>query len=109
MFSSPLMNSFISLKRSWAKPDWPRRARNDKLASPVQPGRRRGNAYMARWEMSFALERRQKPLFQQIASAVTTDIKRGRLRPGDRLPGTRTLARALGVQRQTVVAAFDEL
>ena len=64
---------------------------------------------MAKWEMTFAFERRHMPLFQQIACAVTTDIKRGRLRPGDELPGTRTLARALGVQRQTVVAAFDEL
>jgi len=64
---------------------------------------------MGRWEMNFALERHDVPLFQQIASAVTADIQRGRLRPGDQLPGTRTLARALGVQRQTVVAAFDEL
>jgi GntR family transcriptional regulator / MocR family aminotransferase len=65
---------------------------------------------MARWEVTFAVERRHgMPLFQQIARAVTNDIRRGRLRPGDRLPGTRTLARALGVQRLTVVAAFDEL
>jgi GntR family transcriptional regulator/MocR family aminotransferase len=64
---------------------------------------------MARWEVNFALERRDVPLFQQITGAVTADIQRGRLRPGDQLPGTRTLARALGVQRQTVVAAFDEL
>lgn len=65
---------------------------------------------MARWEVSFAVERRRGvPLFQQIASAITTDIRRGRLRPGDALPGTRSLARALGVQRMTVVAAFDEL
>lgn len=64
---------------------------------------------MARWEVNFALERHDRPLFQQIARAVTADIQRGRLRPGDKLPGTRTLARALGVQRQTVVAAFDEL
>ena len=65
---------------------------------------------MARWEVSFTLERRPGvPLFQQIARAVTTDIRRRRLRPGDPLPGTRTLARMLGVQRLTVVAAFDEL
>jgi GntR family transcriptional regulator/MocR family aminotransferase len=65
---------------------------------------------MARWDMTFALERgRGLPLFQQIARAVTSDIQRGRLRPGDVLPGTRTLARSLGVQRLTVVAAFDEL
>lgn len=65
---------------------------------------------MARWETSFAVERRRGvPLFQQIAGAITADIRRGRLRPGDALPGTRSLARALGVQRLTVVAAFDEL
>lgn len=49
------------------------------------------------------------PLFLQIARAITDDIRRGRLRPGDALPGTRTLARSLGVQRLTVVSAFDEL
>jgi GntR family transcriptional regulator / MocR family aminotransferase len=65
---------------------------------------------MARWETTFAVERRSAvTLLQQITRAVTYDIQRGRLRPGDPLPGTRTLARGLGVQRQTVVAAFDEL
>ncbi len=65
---------------------------------------------MARWEFVLTLERqRGVPLFQQIARAIATDIRRGRLRPGDRLPGTRTLARALGVQRLTVASAFDDL
>lgn len=65
---------------------------------------------MAKWETTFAVERRSGvPLLQQITRAVTSDIQRGRLRPGAPLPGTRTLARTLGVQRQTVVAAFDEL
>lgn len=65
---------------------------------------------MARWEFVIRLEReRGLPLFQQIARAIAADIRRGRLRPGDRLPGARTLAESLGVQRMTVVAAFDEL
>jgi GntR family transcriptional regulator/MocR family aminotransferase len=65
---------------------------------------------MGSWEISFALQRRPGvTLAAQIAHAITADIRRGRLRPGDRLPGTRTLARALGVQRLTVVAAFDDL
>jgi GntR family transcriptional regulator/MocR family aminotransferase len=65
---------------------------------------------MARWEFAFPLERQTGvPLVQQIARAIAADVRRGRLRPGDPLPGTRTLARALGVQRLTVVAAFDEL
>jgi GntR family transcriptional regulator/MocR family aminotransferase len=65
---------------------------------------------MARWEFAISLDRhRGVPLVQQIARAVSDDIRRGRLRPGDPLPGTRTLARSLGVQRLTVVSAFDEL
>lgn len=65
---------------------------------------------MARWDFAVALDRNQRvPLFAQIAHALAADISGGRLRAGDPLPGTRSLARSLGVQRQTVVAAFDEL
>ena len=49
------------------------------------------------------------PLFLAIAEAITHDIMRGRLRPGARLPGTRALARQLGVHRNTVDAAYQEL
>ncbi|WP_417277594.1 PLP-dependent aminotransferase family protein [Celeribacter sp.] len=49
------------------------------------------------------------PLFLAIAEAITHDITRGRLRPGARLPGTRALAQELGVHRNTVDAAYQEL
>jgi GntR family transcriptional regulator / MocR family aminotransferase len=49
------------------------------------------------------------PIFLRIARAVAEDIRRGRLVPGDPLPGSRELARALGVHRNTVIAAFREL
>jgi GntR family transcriptional regulator / MocR family aminotransferase len=49
------------------------------------------------------------PLFLQIARAISDDVTRGRLRPGDPLPGTRTLADELGVHRATIVAAYEEL
>jgi GntR family transcriptional regulator/MocR family aminotransferase len=65
---------------------------------------------MARWELVLTLERQSGvPLVQQIARAIASDIRRGRLSAGDALPGTRTLARTLGVQRQTVVSAIDDL
>ena len=51
----------------------------------------------------------EEPLFLQISRALAADIQRGRLRPGTRLPGSRTLARSLGVHRNTVLAAFAEL
>ncbi|MBX3192717.1 MAG: PLP-dependent aminotransferase family protein [Labilithrix sp.] len=49
------------------------------------------------------------PVFLRIARAVAADIRRGRLRAGDALPGTRSLAGALGVHRNTVLAAYREL
>jgi GntR family transcriptional regulator/MocR family aminotransferase len=49
------------------------------------------------------------PPFLQIARALANDIQRGRLRPGDRLPGSRRLAESLHVHRNTVLAAQAEL
>ena len=65
---------------------------------------------MAGWEFVFEIDRtRGTPVSQQIALALAAEIQRGRLRPGHRLPGSRTLARTLQVHRQTVVSAIDEL
>src|SRR5882724_12625535 len=49
------------------------------------------------------------PPFLQIARSLAADIQRGRLRPGDRLPGSRRLAESLEVHRNTVLAALAEL
>src|SRR5690349_1631321 len=49
------------------------------------------------------------PQFLAIARAVMDDIRRGRLTPGQRLPGSRPLAAQLGVHRNTVLAALAEL
>jgi GntR family transcriptional regulator/MocR family aminotransferase len=49
------------------------------------------------------------PPFLQIARSLAADIQRGRLRPGDRLPGSRRLAVTLRVHRNTVLAALAEL
>jgi GntR family transcriptional regulator/MocR family aminotransferase len=65
---------------------------------------------VASWEFVFGIDRsRGTPISQQIARALAAEIQRGRLRPGDALPGSRTLARTLKVHRQTVVAAIEEL
>jgi GntR family transcriptional regulator/MocR family aminotransferase len=49
------------------------------------------------------------PRFAAIAGAITAEIRRGRLVPGERLPSSRALATALGVHRNTVLAALAEL
>lgn len=45
----------------------------------------------------------------RIAAAIRREILRGRLSPEQRLPGARTLAQQLGVNRNTVTAAYDAL
>jgi GntR family transcriptional regulator/MocR family aminotransferase len=65
---------------------------------------------MPAWSFPIALDPRSAtPLFLQIARGVAEDVTRGRLRPGDPLPGSRTLAGLLAVHRSTVVAAYAEL
>jgi len=67
-------------------------------------------APMRRWALTIALDpQREQPLFLQLAAAITEDIRRGRLKPGDALPGSRELADLLGINRNTVVAGYGEL
>jgi GntR family transcriptional regulator/MocR family aminotransferase len=49
------------------------------------------------------------PLHRQVYFAVKALILNGRLRPGDRLPSTRLLAKDLGLSRTTVLNAVDQL
>src|SRR5438067_8035852 len=65
-----------------------------------------------RWELNIDLAatgREEQPIFLRLARAISDDVRRGRLKPGDALPGSRSLARALGVHRNTVLAAYAEL
>ncbi|MCQ2010899.1 PLP-dependent aminotransferase family protein [Sporolactobacillus sp. STSJ-5] len=49
------------------------------------------------------------PVYQQIARHFEQDILKGILRPGDKLPAERKLAIQIGVNRTTVVHAYDLL
>jgi len=50
-----------------------------------------------------------RPIFLDLAESLIREIQRGRLRPGQILPGTRALSRTLGLHRNTVDAAYHEL
>src|SRR5262245_65584485 len=68
----------------------------------------RGN--MGGWDFTIPTDSSASlPIFAQIANAIVADIRRGRLHPGAAMPGTRALARTLGVHRNTVIAAYGEL
>src|SRR5215475_2807087 len=66
---------------------------------------------MLNWELlTAALDaRRGSPMFVQLAEALANDIRTGRLKPGDALPGTRALATRLRVHRNTIIAGYKEL
>jgi GntR family transcriptional regulator/MocR family aminotransferase len=68
---------------------------------------------MAQWQVALDLDDRNgggdQPIFIRLARAISDDVRRGRLKPGDALPGSRSLARTLGVHRNTVLAAYAEL
>jgi DNA-binding GntR family transcriptional regulator len=49
------------------------------------------------------------PLYTQIVTEVRRKITDGALKVGDRLPANRELAKALGVNRNTVTTAYAEL
>src|SRR5215831_9898954 len=49
------------------------------------------------------------PLYRRVYHALKTMIRAGRLSPAARLPSTRVLARDLGVSRNTVMLAYEQL
>ena len=49
------------------------------------------------------------PLHRQIYFEIRSAILDGRLKPGARLPASRSLARDLSISRNTVTTAFDQL
>ncbi len=51
----------------------------------------------------------EHPVYRQIASELHARIERGELAAGERLPPIRRLAAQLGVNRDTVALAYDEL
>src|SRR6185436_13746051 len=55
------------------------------------------------------LRRESGPLYRRIYRALKSSIHGGRLGPAARLPSTRTLAADLGVSRNTVMLAYEQL
>jgi GntR family transcriptional regulator/MocR family aminotransferase len=64
---------------------------------------------VSRPELILALPEDDQPLYLRVARAIEDAIRGGRLRPGDAMPGSRSLADRLGVHRNTVKNAYAEL
>jgi GntR family transcriptional regulator / MocR family aminotransferase len=65
------------------------------------------------WALAIDFERdedaQSSPPYVRLAHAIARAIQAGRLPPGTRLPGSRVLADALGLHRNTVLRAHTEL
>src|SRR4051812_34950051 len=48
-------------------------------------------------------------VYLQITNSIVMNIRKGRLRRGVKLPGSRELAELLSIHRKTMLAAYDEL
>lgn len=64
---------------------------------------------IAHLDLPFRLDRAAEPLQRQLLAQLRGAISGGQLPGGTRLPSSRALAAALGVSRNVVVAAYDEL
>lgn len=49
------------------------------------------------------------PMYQQLAEELRHAVLEGRLKPNQKLPSSRTLAKSLGLSRATVVQSYEQL
>lgn len=81
-----------------------------KFAGPGFPTNSRPSPMLRDWKPKVTVARGTPvALSLQITQAIVEKIRIGLLRSGEALPGTRELAEQLGVNRKTVVVAYDEL
>lgn len=65
---------------------------------------------MTSFEELIIIDRRSNtPVYLQITNAVIHNIRRGHIRSGLKLPGSREMAIALNIHRKTLQTAYDEL
>lgn len=62
------------------------------------------------WKLEFEIDKKLgKAVYLQIADTLIADIRSGRLKPGDALPGSRNMASMLKINRNTVIEAYQVL
>ncbi len=65
---------------------------------------------MLPWRTIISLQKDSStPVYLQIANAIIQEMKKGRIGPGIKLPGTRQMSEILQVHRKTLVRAYEEL
>ena len=61
-------------------------------------------------DLAIHLERTStKPLYQQLIEKIRDAVLEGRLKPNQKLPSTRSLAKSLTISRSTVIQSYEQL
>lgn len=60
-------------------------------------------------KLSLNINAHEKPIFLQIARAISSAIKTGQVKANESLPSARSLAGQLQINRHTIMAAYQEL
>jgi GntR family transcriptional regulator/MocR family aminotransferase len=64
---------------------------------------------MGQWDLLRLDRDSTSPLYRQVSEQIRTWIASGKLEPGEKLPPSRELAETLGVNRNTIASAYEEL
>ncbi len=64
---------------------------------------------MGQWERLRLDRDSASPLYRQVCDQIRAWIASGELAPGEKLPPSRDLAETLGINRNTIASAYDEL
>ncbi|RLK63084.1 PLP-dependent aminotransferase family protein [Atopobacter sp. AH10] len=59
--------------------------------------------------LTYSFDKSKGPLYQQVYQAVKEDILKGKIRPEDKLPSKRNLAKNLGCSTITIENAYNQL
>ena len=65
---------------------------------------------MLPWQTIIVIDKDcRTPIYLQIANAIIQEMRKGRIGPGIKLPGTRQMSEILGLHRKTLVRSYEEL
>lgn len=65
---------------------------------------------MLPWKSMITINRKEtRPVYLQLSDAVISEIMKGRIQKGLKMPGSRTMASTLSLNRKTILQAYDEL
>ena len=110
MMAREMGMSQSAISRIWRASPMTERRAFPVTAQPSAGSERRGAPRVLLPIAASSLDRTSEvPLFRQLLIAIREAILEGSLRPGTRLPSTRTIAVDLGVARNTVLVAFEQL